>query len=548
MESYLAQKFQEIESGAARRRYAEEYAKTLGRSVTWVYEQARKGGWESGRAARKDKGVLKSGLTDEQLNAFSNLLHKPARRNRKNPAPVTDVHEVAVDSGILAEGQITAQQMARILRDKKISKRHAKAPTPHIELAAAHTNHAWQVDATACIQYFFKDNGNGMGQRDTKTDFYHGKPGSFKDIKKHLIRYAAIDHLSRSFYIQYFYSSGEKATDILEFLWAACSAKPDPEAYPFRGVPLMLMGDKGSGFNDGMVQTLLKNLDVEWTYHLPGNPRAKGMVEGLMNIWEQHFEWRLAHQPAPDLETLNAWALDRCTHLNATIPMERCHGATRSGLWSTITEEQLRLLPSRELYQELCSAKPESRQVSRSGLFRFRGEEYRMPDVELFGEAVEVTFDAYNYPHVRARSDEKVYLCQPITRDFAGRSEKAVMIGAYKRHKDTETQKGLKTAENAWAEDPPPLQLFGHQAEKVKAVGFLPRQGQEIEIEQDDSPVMIPFVQAMKQVYEALGRRITEKENRAVRERFGESVPVEAISEIVDWLSGEEEERQAEIA
>ncbi len=143
MQQSIVDELCEAITAAERRAIAERWAKITGKSVKHIYVLARKGGWQSGRTTRKDKGTLRSGLTDDQINAVANLLHRPARLNRKNFAAVTDVHEVAVDSGILAPGQVTTGHLGRILRDRKISKRHAAAPTPHVKLAAAHPNHVW---------------------------------------------------------------------------------------------------------------------------------------------------------------------------------------------------------------------------------------------------------------------------------------------------------------------------------------------------------------------------------------------------------------------
>ncbi|MRR15674.1 MAG: hypothetical protein EG826_04365 [Deltaproteobacteria bacterium] len=468
------------------------------------------------RKERRDKGS--SAASRDVLTKASMLLLASRRVSNEIPMPACDAKMIMEDSGWETGGVSTSWFLSR-LRQEKISAKDLLQPAPHVRLLSKHPNHVWQFDVTNCLQYFL-DTKKGLGERDTEMTMYKNKVvKTAKAIKKELLRYAVVDHCSGAFFFHYFYASGERAADGSEFLFRAMRPKDEIikrtwngesgsklGKYRMHGVPLMLVTDRGSIVAAKAVQGLFESLRIDLHAHMPGNPRAKGAIEGLMH-YINRFEARLKFQRPADLDELNRWALDWCIYTNG-VPLMRGI-APRSVLWSYITSEQLRLCPEESLYRLLIKEPTITRTAGGDRTISVDGRSYQVPDPQAAGQIVSVVRHPYEYPNIEAHFNGHVWLCQPISEDQYGRLTNGVEYGTYHGIKHTETQRAKTemekqaeelgitwkgTGDKRMAVTPKvgfvsPLAIFGHQTDKVGNIEFIERKGTPIDVKEPEAPV-----------------------------------------------------------
>jgi hypothetical protein len=549
-------------------------ANHYGVALQTVYRWA----WQKGlrwRQDRKTKGKTKVQTT--ALIQAATILYSSRRTSNEIPIPGCDAKEMLEDSGI-DTGGVSTGWFLNLLRQRQISAQDILKPSPHVNLLSDHPNHVWQFDVTNCIQYFLED--KGMGERDPEMELYKNKiVKTAKKIKKELLRYVVVDHCTGAFYYYYFYATGELAIDGAEFLFKAMrpkdeliektfngNSKSKKGKYHFHGVPFLLIADKGSIMAAKANQKLFDALNIKCDPHLPGNPRAKGAVEGLMNIINR-FEGKLRFRRPENLEQLNAWALDWAIMFNGIKDMRGI--APRSALWSKISGEQLRLCPEEKVFKRCISIGWIEKKVTGALLVLYRGKNYRVPDVNLARKKISIRENAYESPAIDACGNGYTWLLYPIEKDEYGRLTDGVRFGEFKSLKQTETQKakteleeiaqgwGLKwkgTGDKRRAEAPPvghesPLQVFGHQADKVK-VDFIQRKGVELEVKQAEVPEnkpfevsafrvsrdvttrRIPFMEFLKRLIAEVGP-ISKERNQQLRAEQGESIEISKAEELI---------------
>ncbi len=515
-----------------RGKIVDKYQKMTGKSPKTIYRMANEYGWSSGKKQRSDTGD--SVLTRNQVLEAAKMLKRTQRNGKSMIMPGTVALTTLSDSpGDFPD--VSASTLNRHLRLNKISKADMSAPSPHVTMRSLYSNHVHQFDTSNCVQYFFADDNGGMGERDM-TLFYKNKVKNFKKIRRELLRYIMVDHKSGAFFVDYFYAEGENTKDQLDFFHRAWSQKDEPHKFPFCGVPDMLITDQGSALTSAVSKNLLNRLEVKLTPHKVKNSRAKGSVERLMWLWETHFESLLREQPAPNLETLRAWAYDKALWLNATM-VHRRYGTNRFSMWLKCVEKALRLPPEYEIFQELALSDPEDRQVSGSLSIRWDGLEYSVRHIPQIRrkDKVDVFISPYHQAALVVEFDKKRYLAHEIKKDISGQPMDAPVWGVnYKSHKDTITQKTLKEADEV---ETGPYKVFGHHAAKVEAVHYLPKTGTPIEIKREIAEVSI--LTMIRQAKDILGRSITKEENQMVRQKFGTLIPENKISEIINLLQTE---------
>ncbi|MDD4355805.1 MAG: hypothetical protein PHN98_01035 [Smithellaceae bacterium] len=546
------------------------------------------------RAERKNKG--QSAATREILLNASTLLLSSRRVSNSIPLPACDAKMMMEDSGIETGGVSTSWFLSR-LRQEKISAKNLLQPTPHVHLLSDHPNHVWQFDVTNCLQYFLDK--KGLGERDTEMTMYKNKVvKTAKAIKKELLRYAVVDHCSGAFFFHYFYASGERAADGSEFLFRAMRSKDEiikktwngeSDAklgkYRMHGVPFVLVTDRGSIVAAKAVQALFESLRIDLQTHMPGNPRAKGAIEGLMK-YINRFEARLKFQRPADLDELNRWALDWCIYANGVPKMRNV--APRSVLWSYISSEQLRLCPEESLYRLLIKEPTITRIAGGDRIISVDGQSYQVPDPQAAGQRVSVVRHPYEYPKIEVHFNGHVWLCDPIPVDQYGRLSNGVPYGTYHGIKHTETQRaktemekqarelGLTwkgTGDKRMAVAPPvgfksPLAVFGHQADKVGNIEFIDRKGTPLDVREPEAPENKTITSNAAEVSRAItARRISITEflkqlraeigviapamNEDLRARYENGIDVkeseEVIRAIVDgtWNAGAGHEWEA---
>lgn len=528
------------------------------------------------RKERKTKG--QSGATRDILLNASTLMLTSRRISNEIPLPACDAKMILDDSGRDTGNVSTSRFLAR-LRQEQISAKDLLRPSPHVRLLSKHPNHVWQFDVTNCLQYFLDT--KGLGERDTEMTMYKNKiVKTAKAIKKELLRYAVVDHCSGAFFFHYFYASGERAADGSEFLFRAMRPKDELikktwngqsgaklGKFRFHGVPFMLVSDKGSILTAKANQALMDALQVDVELHMPGNPRAKGAIEGLMK-YINRFEARLKFQRPADLDELNRWALDWCIYANGAIKMRDV--APRSVLWSFITAEQLRLCPEESLYRLLIKEPTITRLAGGDRIISVDGRDYQVPDSMAAGQKVSVVRHPYEYPNIDVHFNGHVWLCQPIEKDIYGRLTNGVEYGSYKSPKHTETQHAKTemekkaddlgvtwkgTGDKRMAVAPPvgfasPLAVFGHQADKVGNIEFIERKGTPLEIKQADTPTnhvitadtasvprpvaarRISFTEFLKNLRAAIGV-ITPAMNADLRARYENGIEINEAEEVI---------------
>lgn len=528
-----------------------EYREMTGKSPATLYRIAARHGYDSGRKKRTDAGTLKCGLTDEQLQFVSSLIQESAREVKGTILPLSEAMQIAIDNGVIHEGQISEARLQAILREREMNSTALNAPDPSIRMASLHPNHVHIFDASICIQYYLK-NGKGLAIIDER-DYREKKPANMDKIKQRLIRLVLADHFSHFLWVKYYEAAGENQRITFDFLVSAWRGDHH-EKLPFRGVPKFLLMDAGSANIAKGILALLERLEIEIPKNMPHNPRRQGSAEVAQNIIETHFEARLRLEPATTIEQLNAWAVDWLVRWNATRKVRR-HKMTRTACWLTIRQDQLRDLPDDGILQDLYAEPEVERTVRQDNTISFRGSDYRLKHIEGIrpGLKVQVILRPYHWPQVAVRFNDVDYLVDPVGTLAGGFSADSAVIGQeYKAQPDTGVQKVRKgNAEIAYGEerrkDAAPfdgtLQVFGHHADTVAAVP-MPRRGTPMEAGRSIVAKEIPITEMLKRLRAAAGT-ISPDLNRELRAAFGGSIAAEIADEVIRAIANGEEWRPA---
>jgi hypothetical protein len=309
--------------------------------------------------------------------------------------------------------------------------------------------------------------------------------------------------------------------------------------FPFRGVPKILMADRGSANQAGITASLMERLGVQ--LNICEGARSKGAVEQAHNFWESHFESRFRLQPPESVEQLNEWAVDFAASRCAEAIHTR-HGTTRSAMWAwhinRKPETQLcELRIDFETFKSIAVTDPVRCLVYGNRVVRFRGKKYRLPEEFLAGEYVAVQYSAFAYPEILVRHEapgSAAWLCEPVELDEFGFNIAAPVIGKqYRAQKHTETAKFIKAAEATGKAliASQQLQVFGHHRHGVDP----------IDIRHAGSDVLAPGaattyrsrVAARQAVLEAIGRPFSAAEAAHLNRVFGDQVSDEAIAAAV---------------
>lgn len=483
----------------------DSYAKTYGISRTKVYRIAKQYGYTSGRKSRKDKGVIKTGLTLEDLKLVAGMQKCTKRKNKNMLMPTTvalelfnDVRKVEGKGAV----EISPSTVNRHLRTNGMSRKDMlrnwttddhKTPAFCFPMMAEHCNEWHVFDITPCIQYYFKPK-KGMAQHDLNLELYHGKLDNYKKIGKHLHRYVLIDFKSQVYFFKYYNAHGENLADLLDFLYSAWSFK---EGFPFCGVPFGLYADKGAANKSHFLRSVADRLGIKLEHHKRGNSRAKGIVEERMKYIQEHFECRTVFKHATSEDEINTWSYEFCIKDNSVAVHTR-KGSTRLALWTSLIQpEQKRILDcSRETFMSLATSKPVPAKVTAYKTIRFNGEEYLLSGPVNRDEWIMVDYNFLDKNNIRVwkangsngssglNGLNQVFLrATLIRRNRYGEREDAVHIGKeYKRHEDTPVQTAMKSMDDI-DYSKVSAAAFGHDLEKVpEKIGYIERTGIPVEI------------------------------------------------------------------
>ena len=351
--------------------------------------------------------------------------------------------------------KLSTSTVIRALRAYRLHPDQLLRPEPAKELRSLHANHVWQIDASLCVLYYL--NARHAKERGLQvmeySRFYKNKPANVAKIAADRVwSYEVTDHYSGSLFVNYVLGA-ESGVNLAEsFIEAICKRDGDP----LHGVPLILMMDMGSANTSGLFKNLARRLNVELIAHAPGNARATGQVEQARNLIERNFESGLRFQPVADLAELNARARIWSRWFNATKIHTR-HGKSRTDMWLTIGEAQLRIPPSAELCRELLTHEPESRKVTDMLTVSFKGREFDVSSVPrvMVGEALAVTYNPYALDAAMivdrdAEGNEVLHPVPMVVRDAAGFRADANVIGQdFARHARTEAELNRREVEEA---------------------------------------------------------------------------------------------------
>lgn len=546
----LASELKNADNAAARTRVIEGYTQRTGLSSQHLYRVARQFGYVSGRKARADKGVRRSGLTDRQVELVAGLIQTTAREVKGPIMPVERSLEIAADSGCLEADQVTPAGMRNILRTHQLNAASMKVADPHSRMRSLHPNHCHVFDVSVCIQYYLKGK-KGLCIMDER-DFYKNKLHNFAKVKARLLRYVIVDHFSGMFYFRYFEAAGESQNNLYTFLVEAWRGRDD-ERYPFRGVPFHLLMDNGAANSARAVVSFLERLEINIPAGKPYNSQRQGAVERMHGIIEVWFESGLRLQPAYDLDTLNTWAFDFCVHHNATRIHTR-HGMTRTQCWLLIREDQLRDLPDREILSEIYSYTDEqfTRSVGREYSISYKGETYNLKHVEGIVpgvSTVRIIIKPFDPETIGVAFRDVIYEVKPVKilpAELGAFPVTAAVIGEeFKSQPDSVVQQAKKRIENmAYGEDRKKdqipfagLTVFGHQADKVDLT-LMPRKGTPMEIDRAIVEKRISFTEFLKRLTGRVGA-ISKETNRQLKAAFGDSIEVSRADEVIAQIEAE---------
>ncbi len=263
-------------------------------------------------AERKQR--RKSRKTDIQLAEEKRHAHAVAAfkrlpgDGRKKWIPTERAITMAENTGLIPAGRYTRATMDRLLEREGLNKRQTNIGTTAHGITAEYPGQVLVVDATPMDQYYLKLDGKVLR--------YHTPEGDkhLDDLlhREHLVKiwvYYAVDMYSKAFLAMPFArlpregrrNSGENADDWYEFLkWvilpksgiSPIQGRPAPFAdCPFEGIPDVIYCDKGSGIGKStLINETMANLGPRIVTHFPGNPSAKGMVEGRISAFKRSAE------------------------------------------------------------------------------------------------------------------------------------------------------------------------------------------------------------------------------------------------------------------
>lgn len=434
-------------------------AKYYNCSISTIWRKANKAGIRA-RAERSDKG--ETAVDEWILEHAAALINKSRRKNDKFTFDVKEIYRhMKEELGIVID--VSYSRFCELLRMRGWTVDEFKKPTPHVQVISEHPNQLHQFDVSICLQWYFDDK-KGELEEDTnyKRKYYANKIEQTVEQelrgKKKLHRYVLVDHCSGAFFFWYYYALGENSIDGADFLFKAWSSKKELVStitnsdyngiYQFQGLPKILYTDQGAILRTKALKNLLESLNVQLEFHESGNPRAKGMVEGLMNIIEKGFESRLKIYGIKNIDELNAYALKWCVERNL---LKDFRGAKESRIehWRKIKPEQFIKCPPYDIWAALIQEDAITRKVDGNGNISYMNKTYTVTDTNLIYKEVVVKPHAFIKDSINVHYNGLVFTLQANIKDEFNRtiSANAVKVGDNKALKETAVQKFDKKSE-----------------------------------------------------------------------------------------------------
>ncbi len=537
----LAAKLDSVEKARDRAAIKREFMSAYGVSSSTISRILCEVGFRSHN--RSDLGCRKKHVDDAALRAMAAMQRASLSLRKGVVMPAADAVEIAIDSGLVAAGEVSEAYLNRWLREQSASRLDQAEAEPHVTLRSLGPNHVHQADFSLAVNW----------------KIFQGKPVYEHMIYKNklptagtprLWRLLIVDHSSGAVFPYYSQNTGETVQATLEGLYYAWAEKQLDgvsirQKFPFRGVPRILMLDRGSANQAKITATVLERLNVRLI--ICEGARSKGTVETSHNWWESHFESRFRLQTANSVEQLNHWAMDFAAKLNATNEHSR-HGMSRSALWSWhIGRREETLL--RELrcdfqtFRAIAISDPQKCLVRGNYTVRFRSQTYRVP-TSINESHVYVQYSPFEFPNVLLKdslTSPTSWLAEPVVMDEFGFPADAPVIGEeFRAHKQTATAVFIKQADEQSKEfiASQKLAVFGHHLAKLEDIEVKPPSC-DVLATNVPAEVQMSKVQARLLVAQAIGRDFTSPEVTYMNDVFCDAVTrtqVEAV--IVEIVNG----------
>ncbi|MCX7731600.1 MAG: transposase family protein [candidate division WOR-3 bacterium] len=457
-------------------------------------------------------------------------MSKVKKRTISTPMALKELERL----GYIQPGEISVSRLNELLRYYRITPKDMRASSPCVRLQTTGPNVLHQADFTEA-PFVYLDN---------LTVRYHSEISKKKPSHRQKIIIGVVrDHFSRCFLAACAYPALAENTELaIRLCYDAWSPKLGISGLP-HGLPWILYTDQGPGFKSQPFITLLKNLYITIEHHSPANPRATGLAETGIRSLSQFLlllRSRLCQGVSLSLEQLNAWMqewiIDENSRKHPQIP-----DMTRTQVWQTILDEDIRRCPPWEIFIKLSATRDEPRKVTPYGTIKYNNREYHV-GTEYVGRFV------YPYEGV----DGKIYVDIP-DKGIIGPINPGVptvLFGTYAPPPYTESERNLQEVRRI-------AQELGYTPDDVEYERqtdecFLPREGRPIIDDKGSSEKYYPgssekYYASVLEAKSALADlidlsafpwEIQEEIQRTLEDRADKAgcVPVSVVNEIVNII------------
>jgi hypothetical protein len=493
--------------------------------------------WSSGKKKRKDAGLIDPVLEDHLWNIAAIWLKVPDKVKSSQAESNTPL-EAAVESYVDSFDQPpilpSLPRIYQIFRGWEISRKHTRNPKATRKIRSLYANQVHQYDTSVCRYWLNPDDQILFIPKSTD---YKNKELKKLMKKRRLVRHVLIDHFTGAFFV--YYSFRQRIIDYEYFLYDAWREKGK---YIFHGAPDMLILDHDSGLRSHALMRLYKNLGIEVPEGKPYVPWEKGTVEGFNRIWERRFEWRFLFQQSGDLDQINQWAYDYAIKLQTT-KKHRRHKHTRFDYWYNNIDGHLREIPAKNDFMKLAYMKPVPRLLDHSGEFSYDNNKYEVKDLRNQWVDVIVRPDLYEknkavtYFWPSEKESREMLLNHEI------RSETILPVGTapgefiasaneWGTYSKVEPTQGEKNLEKVAKREIPEIKPFDHLETNVQ---YIPKKGKVIQTEETRSfgPITYKPVQALIEIRDRMGRRLTKEETAQIEAENNQSFTEDDIKRFV---------------
>lgn len=433
----------------------------LGISLQTLYRKLQAITVKPTRKRRSDAGETVLTLAEAELISAYYLEH--IRKNGKRTKAMDMAIAELRSNGKIIAGTIDTENGAikpmsnsaiqRALRNYGVHPEQLLAPEPVTPLISKHPNWCWQIDASLCVLYKLPD-GSGMRIEEVETtERYKNKLSHFAKIEHRLVqRYLITDHASCAVFVYYAFG-GESSESLCMLLIQAIQQR---QQFPFYGIPVIIMLDRGSANRSATFRNLCKALGIKLEFSQ--RARAKGQVEKMHDVTELGLESGL--KMAVDIRTveqLNTLGQKWMHWFNGRKIHSR-HGKTRYAAWQLIKPNQLITTDlSTEQLLLLATETPKACKVTPYLTVNFKGADYdvsKVPGV-MVGEKLSVCRCAFQAGKAQAvlvdTEGRDVFYQLPVKEkdpDWGWFTDGAAVIGeSHSRHADTPAQTSRKKLE-----------------------------------------------------------------------------------------------------